>query len=87
LVSVQRESVEFIPIHVVSPDTIATDTIQYALTTGRDRPTTWSPVISLDGQVGFLTGPHSTPTVYKVWVRIDDNPEIPVLHAGELLIG
>lgn len=74
------------------------DVIQFAFTTGYGiTPVTWvngvwdsNPVQSTWYNAKCLVGPGGSVTLasgtYTVWVKITDNPEIPVRQAGTLVI-
>ena len=54
-----------------------------------DATTQWSPGEWVAGSARILIGPAGlplAPATYSVWVRVVDDPEIPVLPAGILTI-
>jgi hypothetical protein len=74
------------------------DTIQMAFPANSANPETWYDAAWTDGPgsgaylAQCLVGPASSPLVnlgtgtYGIWVQITDNPEIPVINCGVLVI-
>jgi hypothetical protein len=93
--NIPRESLEFVgPIQVYA-DGVALTFFEVAVVGIRDRPveTSWStPDVGHSPSVhGVLVGPGSTrvlpPGDYRIWVRIADAPERPVIsHVGGISI-
>lgn len=80
------------------PADISGDTVAFAFTSGSDEPTTWTvgewasttPLPGGGYTARCLVGPGGavtlTPAAYTVWVQVVDNPEIPVINSGQLII-
>ena len=74
------------------------DFVQFAFTIGYGvTPVTWYPgswdVNAIQGiwynakcLVGGTNGVPLTPGTYTVWIKITDNPEVPVRQAGSLIV-
>lgn len=74
------------------------DTVQFAFTLGGANPSTWyagtwastTPLTSGAYLAQCLVGPGGTVALtrgsYSCWIKITDNPEIPVIPAGQLQI-
>ncbi len=76
-----RESVEFVAVDVNVDGVAVTTGVEFALTTGQDRPTTWAAPTTLDGKIGVMTGGLAT-GYWHVWARISSAPETPVIDCG-----
>jgi len=92
------QSLEFVRVTVTNPDMVSFDpsgdVVQFAFVSPGKTPTTWF-AGSWDTSAGtydakILVGPSGTVTLskgrYDVYLRITDNPEIPVRLAGNLTI-
>lgn len=82
--SIPRESVELVEIKVFVDDSIVTN-FDISLARSGERPITWAAATVLDGAAGLLTGTLAS-GYYEVYVRIQDAPLAPVIHAGNLII-
>lgn len=84
--SYPRESVEFCALEV-KVDAAAITTYDVQITAGLTRPVAgaWQANVPLDGKHGFMVQ-NLTPGTYRVWVRIADNPEAPVLELDSIYI-
>lgn len=85
LPSYPRETVEFQTLQVTVDGAPVTTGVQYAVTTFGVRPTTWQVATILDGKPGFLVQ-GLAPDTYDVWVRVQGNPETPVIYCGQFTI-
>ena len=102
MISVSSLSLEFIRYAVkaivngVSPYNPTGDVVRFAFTTGPNvAPTTWY-VGSWETSAGpvyiarCLVGPAGAATLavgtYTVWLKITDNPEVPVRQVGQLKV-
>lgn len=97
--SYPRETKEFVPI-IAAVNNVALlatspDTVEVSLVGYLERPTTWAAADTLGTQIGVLIGPgtshdYSQETVYpvdvRVWARVTDNPEVPVINCGSFRI-
>lgn len=85
--SYPRESVEFVPVLVTLDNNTITNGIEFSVTLPSARPTdsSWFAATLLAGETGFLTGTY-TPGTWKVWARVTDSPEIPVIDCGAFQI-
>lgn len=79
-----RETIEFIPVNVTRDGTTI-NAFDIALTRHGERPTTWAPAETLDGKTGILIN-GLTVGIHKIWARITDNPETPVIEVGTISI-
>lgn len=89
-----HDSLEYVRVAVSAKDQGESvdptgDTVQFAFTIASEDPVTWNAgTWETDGSKFFarcLIGPGEVelyPRLWSVWVRITDNPEIPVIRAG-----
>lgn len=90
---ISRDSKEYLNVAVTPPAgvTINGQAVSIAVVarnatpTAQDfRPGTWAGTTAR-----VLVGPGElvlAPGVFAVWVKITDNPEVPVLHAGQITV-
>lgn len=76
-----RESVEFQPAPMYKDGIITLISIEYSIVGENERPGTYIAATTLAGKTGFLVGSYGV-GVHRVWGRITDNPEVPVLDLG-----
>lgn len=74
-----------------NPLTISGDTVQFAFTRLTDNPSTWvAGTWGASNVARCLVGPGGvitlTPERYQVWIKITDNPEIPVIKVDTLTV-
>lgn len=82
-----RETVEYVPFETLTVDGQVFTGFQFSVSKVYDRPTIWANVTTVDGQQAFLlNAPVMGPGTYKVWVKVSDAPEVPVIDAGEFRI-
>lgn len=77
----QRETVEFIPVTVTVDGVPVTSGVEFAVTSGGARPTSWAAPVTIDGQIGVMTSQQPLGR-YTVWARISSAPETPVICCG-----
>ena len=82
-----RESVEFQPVLVTLDNVAFTSGVQFAVLKPNDRPISsdWFSATLLQGATGFLTGSYVAGT-WKVWAKIADSPETPVIDCGSFQV-
>lgn len=80
-----RESVEFQPVLVTLDGEPITANVEFSITNMTARPSDWSAATVLQNQVGVMIVGLSVGT-YKVWARITDSPEIPVIDCGAFAV-
>jgi hypothetical protein len=81
-----RETVEFQPVTVTvngTPATAANVTFAVGLKTAR--PVSWLAPVELEGKIGIMVE-DLDPGTYKVWAKVESNPEIPVIDCGMFVI-
>ena len=91
--SIDRDSVEYVKVPVTAPDgsDLSTQAVSIAVIDATARPVTgdWK-TGSWDGNTAkVLIGPGALPLApgnYKVWVKVTDSPEVPVLVAGTITV-
>ncbi len=76
-----RESAEFVALDVLNGSTPATSFL-VAVTDWQDRPSVWVTAVELDGEYGFMLTPVSSHGFYRVFVRVTEAPEVPVIDCG-----
>ncbi|HJV99425.1 MAG TPA: hypothetical protein VJ617_10055 [Arthrobacter sp.] len=80
-----RESVEFQPVNVTQDGIAVTSGLSFAVVADGTRPTTFTAATVLDGKSGvLLTG--LTPGTYRVFAKLTNSPEIPVIDCGYFYI-
>lgn len=91
--SIDRASVEYLKVPVTTPPdvTITNQTVELAVLPDTARPVEedWNTGEWVDNVARILIGPGALPLeagTYKVWVRVTDMPEIPVLTAGTITV-
>lgn len=91
------QSVEYVRIPVTAVNGAGTalnlsgDTVQVAATRSNASPTVadWRPAVWDNGQARILIGGPDftlTPGDWNLFVKVTDNPELPVLRAGTLTV-
>lgn len=90
--TLERGSLEYVRVPVAADGLdLTVDTVEMAFTTGA-APTNpdWQTAGWDDGSARVLVGPGGTIELahgtWQIWVRVVDNPEVPVLRAGYLVI-
>ncbi len=78
---IPRESLEFLPITVTVDGAPVTANVKVCVTGPSERPNTWVPPETVDGQIGVMTVPGTAGT-FRVWAQVTDMPEIPVIYCG-----
>lgn len=79
-----KESIEFQQI-IVTVDGQPNTTFHVSLVPYGQRPGAWSPNMELDGKHGILVE-NLEPGEYWIYTKVEDNPETPVLLAGQVRI-
>jgi len=77
-----RETTEFVPVTVTVDGVSVTSGVQFSITNGQTRPTVWMESVTLDDQIGFMLTAPLTVGAYRVWAKVTDSPEIPVIECG-----
>lgn len=84
--SYPRESDEFCALDVrVDGQVVTGFHVQVLSRTARPLPNGWAVAVELGGKRGFMTGGRAVGT-YRVWARVQDNPEDAVIDAGLIYI-
>jgi hypothetical protein len=78
-----RESVELVPL-TVTEDGVPTLTYTTALVVDGTRPTTWTPPVTVDADTGVMIGAVSTVGQWRIFVKVSDSPEVPVVDLGTI---
>lgn len=88
--SIDRDSKEFLHVPITTPQESDLSTVQLAVLTSPTRPTTddWAAAVWNEAtrEAVLLVGPYADPGVMGVWVRVTDNPEVPVFLAGNIAV-
>ena len=77
----QRETKEFVPIDVYRGDVISTEGVLFAVTGPNERPVVFEPAEILEGETGILIN-NLVPGTYRVWAKVIDILEVPVIDCG-----
>lgn len=89
-VSIPRESKEYVRAVVKVDDVEQTTGVTIALTATGERPATWQAAVEVDGHAALLIGPGTSNVLaagtYRVWGKVSDSPEAPVVDCGALII-
>lgn len=81
-----RESVEFVSVLVTADNNPVTSGVQFAVTKPSARPDSlWFDASILDGMTGFYTGSYGVGP-WKVWAKVSDAPETPVIDCGSFQV-
>lgn len=91
--SIDRDSVEYVKVPVTAPADISITSQPVSIAVvdvaARPAPGDWK-TASWDGNTAkTLIGPGVlplSPGTYKVWVKVTDSPEVPVLVAGTITV-
>jgi hypothetical protein len=76
-----RESVEFLPVSIDVDGAAFDGGFEVCVKPYADRPSGWAAAVVVDDVRGvMLTG--MTRGVYRVWARVSDVPETPVIDCG-----
>lgn len=92
--SIDRDSVEYLKVPITAPAdvTLGTQTVEMAVLSPETRPIEddWNTAEWADSTTArLLLGPGALPLAagtYKVWLRLTDTPEVPVLTAGTITV-
>lgn len=88
--SIDRDSKEYLHVPITSPQGANLSLVQMAVVTIPARPTNgdWTAAAWDEAArvATLLVGPYAAPAVMSVWVRITDNPEVPVFQAGTIAV-
>lgn len=80
-----RETDELQEVTVTVNGEPVTEDVEFSVTPWRDRPTTWAAPYVVDGKTGVRIN-ALPPGSYRVWARVTDFPEIPVVDCGMFVI-
>lgn len=76
-----RETVEFLPVTVTVDGAPLTTGVEFTVTTDIARPANWAAPTVLEGAIGVMITGLAVGT-YRVWAKVTDSPEIPVIECG-----
>lgn len=89
-VSIPRESVEYVRAVVTVDGVEVTAGVSVAITAATARPSSWTAAVVVDGHAAVLVGPGTgnalAPGTYRVWAKVTDSPEVPVVDCGLVTI-
>lgn len=89
-VSIPRESVEYVRAVVTVDGVEVTAGVSMAVTAMSARPTSWTAAVVVDGHAALLVGPGTGNVLaagsYRVWAKVTDSPEVPVVDCGMVTI-
>lgn len=78
----ERETTEFVPVTVTVDGAITTTAVQFAVTDAfTERPVTWVNAVIIGGKTGFMLQGRAVGS-YRVWAKVTDAPETPVIDCG-----
>jgi hypothetical protein len=79
----QRETLEFLPVVVTVDGDPVTDGVEIAVTDTTSRPEDWEPAATLGDAIGVMVdGATLGVGTFRVFARVTDAPEVPVVDAG-----
>lgn len=88
--SIDRDSKEYLHVPITTPQESDLSAVQLAVVTSPTRPATddWTNATwnETAREAVLLVGPYTDPGVMGVWVRVTDNPEVPVFQAGNIAV-
>jgi hypothetical protein len=78
----ERETNEFVPVTVTVNGAVTISGVSLCVTAAFDeRPVTWVAATILDGETGFMLTGRPVGS-YRVWAKVSDSPEAPVIDCG-----
>ena len=77
----ERESVEFQPVEIKLDGQVVLDGISYAIVPDGERPVTFIDATTLAGKTGVMIQGLERGT-YRIYARVVNNPEVPVIDCG-----
>ena len=85
--SYPRETVELVSVVVTVDGTPVTENVQVAVTPAYDgtRPADWVDATVLGDSIGYMLGALTAtayPATFRVWAKVTDTPEVPVVDCG-----
>jgi hypothetical protein len=85
LMTVPRETVEYIPVVVTLNGTVTTTGVSFSVVPDGTRPTTWTPaVVLVDATYVLISG--LTPGIHYVYAKVSAAPEAPVINCGYITV-
>jgi hypothetical protein len=85
LMTVPRETVEYIPVVVTLNGTVTTTNVSFAVVPDGTRPTTWTAATVLDNATYVLISGLSQ-GIYYVYAKVVAAPETPVINCGYITV-
>jgi len=85
MTSYERETVEFQPVTVTVNGQPVTTGVTFCIAPQAERPVTYTPPVTLGGSIGVMIQ-GLTPGGYRIWAKVDSNPEQPVINCGFISI-
>lgn len=80
-----KETVEFQEVVVMVDGSPVTDNYHLAIALGSSRPTEWNAPVTLGDKQGVMIQDLDM-GLHTIWVKVTDDPEIPVFPAGSFLV-
>lgn len=91
--TLEADSLEYVRLPVSADGLdLSADPVELAFTDMRSNPQSgdWQAAVWDEGAARILVGPGGDITlasgIWRIWVRVMDNPEVPVLRAGTLTV-
>lgn len=85
MLTVPRETVEYIPVVVTLNGVVVTSGVEFAVVADGSRPSAWSAAVVLNSATYvLLTG--LTPGQWRIWARVSAAPETPVIECGYITV-
>lgn len=83
----QRETLEFIPIAVTVNGEAVTQNVEFCIVGLDERPTAFAAAVTLDGSIGVMIDASALGVgLFRIFAKITDSPEVPVIDAGTFRI-
>ncbi len=84
-ISIPEGSVEYLNVDITADVTLDTQPVDIRVGNGVWQAAAWAGTAGTT-RTARLLYIADTPGLYAVWVRVDDNPETPILRAGTLSV-
>lgn len=87
IATLQRETLEYLPVVVTVNGTPTTVNVEFSIAAFDLRPTMWTSAVVIDDGIGVMVDGSELGTGdFKVFARVTDTPEIPVVECGAFRI-
>jgi hypothetical protein len=85
MTSYERETIEFQAVTVTVDGVAVTDGVTFCIAPQSERPALFTAPATLAGNIGVMIQ-DLQPGGYRIWARVESNPEQPVINCGYISI-